>query len=83
MNVKRANGWWYDKDTGSHYLPIDDDLSMVVYKTAGGDYSISCHSDECGYGGDNDYEESLGNAKRRAEQMKADGTYIQYAPEQA
>ena len=81
MNVERKNGWFLDRDTNTHYLPIDDDLAMAVYKTAAGDYAITCHADSAGCGGDTEYADRLPQAKKLAEKMKNDGSFLTLAPE--
>lgn len=66
--------WQYDRDTGEHFLPLNADESVKVYKSAAGDYVLTIHSDEAGHGGEVEYFDTLKQAKRQAEKIAAGET---------
>ena len=61
--------WEYDPQTKEHFLPVDDDKSWKVYRSAAGDYALTLHSDECGYGGEVEFFDHLKQAKAHAEKQ--------------
>lgn len=63
--------WIFDRETGEHFLPIDDDRSWKAYRTAAGDYALTIHSDSAGHGGEVEFFDSLRQAKQHAEQSEA------------
>lgn len=62
--------WWRDPETGEHFLPIDEDRSWKAYKTAGGDYALTIHSDSAGFGDEVAYFDTLRQAKTHAERNR-------------
>lgn len=73
--------WVFERETGEHFFPISDGLSMKVYRTAAGDYAITCHDDGAGSGGEVDYAETLALAKANAESRAANGSWRELAIE--
>lgn len=73
--------WTYERDSGQHFRPFTDDAGvermMLVYKTGGGDYAITCMSEGDPCGGDVDYEETLPKAKARAEALIESGHWLE------
>ena len=65
--------WWRDKEINHHFLPINDVESWKVFKTAGGDYALTLHNDDVGFGGEVEYFDSLRQAKRAAERKTTGG----------
>ena len=65
--------WQRDKETGDHYLSLNDDESVKVYKSAAGDYVLTIHSDERGFGGEVEYFDTLKQAKRHGERIAFGG----------
>lgn len=65
--------WQYDRETGEHFLPVDDDSSWKVYRTAAGDYAMTLHSDDEGMGDEVEYFETLKKAKSEAERRAEGG----------
>lgn len=72
--------WQRDMLTNEHYLPIGGDYSMKVFRTAGGDYAITCHDDEVGHGGQIEFADDLRKAKREAEKLAHGGEWKRLAP---
>jgi hypothetical protein len=70
--------WEFDRDTGEHFLHFGDDGQyMAVWKTAAGDYAITCRAEGDPCGGDVDYEPTLPKAKKNAEAHVENGTWIE------
>lgn len=65
------NTWERDTLTNEHYLPVSDDLSWKVYKTAAGDYALTLHSEETRTSDEVEFFDTLAQAKREAEKRKA------------
>jgi hypothetical protein len=66
-----ARAWQRDRETGEHFLPVDDDRSWKVYKTAVGDFALTLHSDADGHGGEVEFFDTLADAKHEAERRAA------------
>lgn len=64
------HAWQHDRETGEHFLPIDGDRSWKTYRTAGGDYALTIHSDTDGFGGEVEYFDTLRQAKASAEKRQ-------------
>ena len=74
-----AMGWGYDREVKEHALFFNDGTHyMVVYKTGGGDYAITCRNEADPCGGDIEYAPNLRKAKAWAEDKIADGTWIEF-----
>lgn len=77
-----AGAWAHDRQTGQHFRPFDGDgvpRAMVVYKTGGGDYAITCMSEGDPCGSDVDYEATLPKAKAKAEALIDSGFWKELA----
>lgn len=61
--------WQHDKETGEHFLSLNDDESVKVYKSAAGDYVLTTHSDAIGHGGEVEYFDTLKQAKQHGEKI--------------
>lgn len=59
--------WQHDRETGEHFLPVDEESSWKVYKTAGGDYALTLHDEQAGCGDEVEYFDTLRKAKAEAE----------------
>lgn len=59
--------WQHDKDTGEHFLPVDEENSWKAYKTAAGDYALTLHDEQAGCGDEVEYFDTLQQAKCEAE----------------
>ena len=66
MTEHTPTPWQHDRETGEHFLPINNDHSWKVYKTSAGDYALTLHSDTDGHGGEVEFFETLAQAKRAA-----------------
>ena len=77
------SAWTYERDTGQHFLAFtaDDQIErlMLVYKTSGGDYAITCMQDVDPSGGEVEFEPTLTKAKAKAEALIASGEWIALA----
>ena len=73
-------GWEYDREIKEHALFFGDgdEQYMVVYKTGGGDYAITCRNADDPCGGDIEYAPSLRKAKQWAEDKVEDGTWVEF-----
>lgn len=75
--------WIYERDSGQHFRAFTDDRGaermMLVYKTGGGDYAITCMSESDPCGGDVDYEPTLPKAKAKAEALIESGHWLELA----
>jgi len=78
------SGWQFDRDSKEHYLPFscgdDEQRSMKVFKTSGGDYAVTCHYDSIGHGGEIEYAANLRKAKTFAETAIQSGNWYRLAP---
>ena len=71
-------GWEYDREVNEHTKFFgNDEQYMVVYKTAGGDYAITCRNEGDPCGGDIEYAPTLAKAKRWADDKIDDGTWVE------
>lgn len=68
-----------DEQGWQHFLATGTDgYTVKVEKTRGGDYSVTAFHEDDPAGGEVDYRDTLSLAKKRAEEMVADGTWAQY-----
>lgn len=75
------NKWLHDRVSKWHTLNIPNDQNgsyVYAYKTGGGDYAASAGNDIRDIGDDNEYFDTLRQAKKAAESWVADGTWVNY-----
>jgi hypothetical protein len=69
--------WEYDSQVKENTLQFNDGLQhMVVYKSAGGDYVVTCRGVDDPCGGEVEYFTSLHNAKLYAENCVTNGDWV-------
>ena len=77
------SAWIYDREMKEHFKHFDDESGveryMAVYKTAAGDYAITCRQEGDPCGGDMDYEQTLPKAKAKAEALIESGHWLELA----
>lgn len=68
--------WHYDNEVKEHRLHFSDQHYMVVWKTPGGDYAMTCRAVDDPCGGGVEYAASLPKAKALAEELVASGDWL-------
>jgi hypothetical protein len=74
--------WTYERDAGQHFRAFTVDgveRLMLVYKSGGGDYAITCMQEGDPCGGDVDFEPTLTKAKAKAEALIESGHWLELA----
>ena len=69
---------WREDGNWVHALPIDEEHTFHVYRTAGGDYAMVCYADGDPCGGDPEHFDLLKDAKATAERILASGNWRNY-----
>jgi uncharacterized membrane protein len=73
--------WQYDRDLKWHTLDIEDaetETFVFVYRTEGSEYVVSAMREGDFAGGEIEYLPNLRAAKKFAEKIAADGSYVDY-----